>query len=129
MKKHKLVRKVVIGSAIVGAAGYVASVVNANKLNKSKNDQFESIEERLKFLHTEISDLITNTNLEKKGTELDKKAKKQLDLALSIANASKDKISQVLDAVKDNKVKDSDLKAALTEAEKAIVHAKKFLLK
>ena len=130
MSKNNTGKKVALGAAIVGAAGFVAGVVAANKpKSNQQTDVFESIEERLKFLHTEISDLIANTNLETKTKDMDRKAKKQLDAALSAASTSKQKLTKVLEAVKSGQVEDKDLKLALKEAENAIVHAKKFLLK
>ncbi len=131
MTKHKTGHKIELGAAIAGAAGFVAGVVAANKpgTQAQKNDTFESIEERLKFLYMELNDLITNTSLETKAAMIDKKAKKQLDTALEVATASKDKIAKILESINDGDIEDKDLKLALKDAESAIVHAKKFLLK
>lgn len=134
-KKNHTVRKLALGAAAAGVAGYVAGVLSAPRkgdktrklLKNQASKELDSAENKLSFLYSELDELIATAKGEAKG--LDPKNKQRFDRALDHAQGSKQKLEKVIDAVKTGSSEDKDLGKAIKEAEKAIVHAKNFLLK
>ena len=113
----------------MGAILMTGSLFLKNKLSSvSNNDQFESIEERLKFLLVEIEDAIKNSDLHGKLLA-DKKTNLQLESAVRTAKEAKAKIQKVIESVIEGRIDDKELKLALIDADRAINHIKKYLLK
>jgi len=136
MSKKDNVKKVVIGTGIAAAAGYVAGILTAPKsgkdtredIKRTTKEELDSADKKLKALHSEINELIANFKEDKFG--LTGRNAKKFEEALDKAKEAREKLSTVMDAVKKGGSKeDKDLDQAIKEAEKAIEHAKVFLLK
>ncbi len=76
---------------------------------------------------SEINELLSSAADE--GRTLIGHHKKQFEQAFKRVEMSKDKLDIALIAIKGGGVKDKDLDLAVKEANKAIAHAKRFLLK
>ena len=135
MLKSKSFAKVALGAAIAGAVGYVVGVRSAprsgdktRKLRRNVGSNLESnLEDRLGALYIELSELISSVLGEEE--KLDRRQREKFELSLATAKHSKDKIAMVLKAVKDGESNDRDLSISIKEAQKAIEHARSFLLK
>jgi gas vesicle protein len=135
MAKRTSIKKVAAFAALAGAIGYLAGVMTAprsggktRKIWRQKGSQeLDSAEENLKHLYAELSELITAAADEAKT--LDGRNLKRFKEALTAAKNSKLKLGRVLEAVKEGASDDKDLDKAVREADKAIKHAKTFLLK
>ncbi len=134
MSNRHSVRKIAFGAALFGAFGYVASAVGkstkAKKNYKSwintASSEIDKAEDRIKFLFAEIDELILSTKSESRG--LDGKNKLKFEAAIEQAKATKKKLGQLLEAIKDGESGDKDLNKVIKEAEKVILHTKNFLL-
>ena len=135
MAKRSSLKKVAAFAAVAGAIGYLTGVLTAPRsgaktrsiLRKKGAAEIEEVEEKLKLLYSELSELLAAANGEDKG--LDSRGQKRFSAALAAAKDSKDKRAKVIDAIKEGGSQDKDLDRAVTEAENAIKHAKTFLLK
>lgn len=135
MVKKDTVKKIAIGAAVAGVAGYVAGILTAPKSGKETRKDIADTahkgvaeaEKQLKKLHTQLSETIMAAK--KKADNLSGKAKTQLNDAIEKAGVAKEKSRQILSAVHEGDAEDKDLKKAVGEATKAIDHLKTFLKK
>ena len=135
MAKKNVFKKVAAGAAIAGAIGYVAGVLSAPKSGKQTRAElkvkgskdFELTEDKLKILCTQLGELISAAK-DEAGT-LSGRNLKRFESALSRAELTRDKLNTFANALKSGSTEDKDLDKAIKEAEKAIAHAKTFLLK
>ena len=85
MSKDNTVKKIAIGTAIAGVAGYVAGILTAPKNGRETRKDIKDTaakgvaeaEKKLKALHTELGHALDEAK--SKGGELGDKAKKELD--------------------------------------------------
>ncbi len=132
-RKENTVRKLAIGSAIAGAAGYLAGILTAPKSGKetrgdiaSKADDVKlSVEDQLDELNLELKDLIKSTKL--KTVALSSTARADFNEAVMKAKDAQDKSSQVLKAVKNGEANDPDLNRAVKQAKQAVKNLGKYL--
>lgn len=135
MGKVKTAKRLAVGAAIAGAAGYIAGLLSApasgsktrKDLKKSAEGSINDVEKQLKSLHTELGELVESAKLS--SDELSGRAQKKFSEALDNAKSSKDKLREVLSAVHEGEAEDSDLQRALKDAKHAINHLKDFLIK
>lgn len=126
-------RKLAIGSAIAGAAGYLAGVLTAPKAGKETRqdiadkaeDLKEGTEDQLQDLHDELKDLIKLTKL--KTVALSSNARAEFNEAVVKAKDAQNKSAQVLKAAKAGEANDPDLNKATKQARMAIKNLGKFL--
>lgn len=127
--------KVVIGTAVAAAAGYVAGVLTApksgkqtrkdisKKASKAKTDG----EKQLKKLHSELSDQLKKAEKVLSGKKA--KADKSFTDAIQKAKDTKDKAKMLLSALHDGDADDPDLKNTINDAKKAKSNLLKYLKK
>jgi hypothetical protein len=134
MATKNTIMKTIKNTSISSAVGYLTNkTVNTESKNKNKNlnnkepSSLEIAEEKLKLLYSELSEIIVAAIGEDKG--LEGRRLKKFKEALSTAKRSKKKLSFVVEGVRERASKDNDLDQAIKEAERAIKHAKTFLLK
>lgn len=131
----KILRKLAVGAAVAGAAGYVAGVLSAPKegkktrkqLKKSAQHNFKDIESQLKQLHSELGGIVDSA----KGQtdHLSDKGQKKFSTALDSAHSAKDKLRTVLSSVHEGEASDKDLQGALEDAKRTLEHLKQFIKK
>lgn len=128
-------RKIAVGAAIAGAAGYVAGILTAPKSGKetrrdiaNKAVQFkQEAEKRLKTSLTQLSELLDQAKKVGKGLK-DKSAAEFADV-VSKGQFAKEKARELLSALHEGDADDKDLKKAVQEVEKATEHLKTYLKK
>lgn len=128
-------KKIAIGAAIAAAAGYVTGLLTAPKSGRETRDNIKSTavkgkteaEKELKKLHTELNDLLGD--VKDKGSDLTDKTTKELKDLADKATAAKEKTREVLSALHEGDAEDKELKRAISEANKAIEHLRKYLKK
>jgi gas vesicle protein len=135
MGKSSLLKKLAVGAAVAGAAGYVVGVLTApaegkktrKQLKKTADKGMDDIEQQLSQLHSELGDLVH----EAKGNtgELSSHMQKKFGGAIDNARTAKDKLREVLSSVHDGKANDKDLKKSLEDARRSLEHLKQFLRK
>ena len=128
-------KKTAIATAKAAALVYIAGIISNRKSNKypgkgltgKGGKELEQVKDKLKALQNELNELISSAD-----NELNPVARTGIDKfkkALDRAKFSKEKLAQALDALISGNSDDVDLDKALKEAERAIKHAKIFLLK
>lgn len=128
-------KKLAVGTAVAGAAGYLAGILTAPKSGKQTRDDIADTAQRgltqaekdLKRLHTELTGLLTEAK--SKGSHLTGKTQKDLSDLLDKAKDSKEKAREMLSAVHEGGAENKDLNKAIADANKAIDHIKDYLKK
>lgn len=135
MSRQDNAKKIAIGGAIAALAGFIAGILTAPKSGKETRQDIKDTadksvaeaEKELKKLHTELDTLITQAK--SKRAKLNTKARDELGNLTDAAKDAKEKVREVLSAVHEGEAEDEDLKRALSEANKALDHLKKYLKK
>jgi gas vesicle protein len=135
MGKVKNVKRIAIGAAVAGAAGYLAGVLTApssgkkmrKELKKTAGTSMDEVEKELNNLQVELSDLVQEAK--NRSDDLGGRAQKKFGHALEGAHASKNKLRDVLSAVHKGQADDKDLDRALADAKRALYHLKDFIKK
>ncbi|CAN5171564.1 hypothetical protein BH09PAT3_BH09PAT3_0750 [soil metagenome] len=130
-----IIKKIAVGTAIAGAAGYVAGILSAPKEGKKTRKQFKKsadrsiaeVEKQLKELHTELGDMVKDAK--GNGDKLSDTTQKKFGSALESAHTAKDKLRQVLSSIHEGEASDKDLRGALEDARRSLDHLKKFIKK
>lgn len=133
MKKET--KRIAVGTVLAAGIGYVTGILTAPKSGKEtrKDIQDKAIqakresEKRLKALHSDLDRLITKAK--KSVGDIKVTGQKDLEKAIALAVAAKDKAREVLSAVHEGGSDDKDLQNAIKDADNAIDHLKKFLSK
>ncbi len=125
MSKSSTGKKIAIGAAVAGVAGYLAGILTAPKSGKETRQDIKrtansvkiEAEKKLKELSVELNILIT------KGQVLAKregaKAKAGLDAAVQQAQVAQQKVKEVISALKSGETDEPELKQAIADAKKA----------
>jgi gas vesicle protein len=128
-------KKIVIGTGVAAAAGYVAGVLTAPKSGKetrgdikaaAKQSRIEA-EKELKRLHTELDKVMKEAKT--RGGKLSDKAQKELKVLLEKTKTTKDKTREVISAIHEGDADDQDLKRAIKNAQSSIEHLRDYLKK
>lgn len=135
MSKGSVLKKLAIGAAVAGAAGYVAGVLTAPSEGKKtraqlKRDTKHSVrdyEKQLKQLHSELGGLVHDTR--SSTSSMSKGAQKKFTGAVDNARSAKDKLREVLSSVHEGEATDKDLQKALEDARHSLKHLKQFIKK
>lgn len=128
-------KKLAVGAALAGAAGYLAGVLTAPKSGKETRDDLKQAanlrmseaEKQLKNLHTDLGKAVDEAKA--KGTKMGGKAQKELKDLADKAKDTKEKVREVLSAVHEGDASDKDLKKAVADAKHALAHLKDYLKK
>lgn len=131
-KKQHTARKIAVGSAIAGAAGYLAGILTAPKSGKETRgdiankaeDVKETTEEQLQNLNEELRGLLKDAK--SKTIVLSSTARAELNEAVIRAKDAQNKTTQVLKAVKNGEASDPDLNKAVKQARQATKNLGKF---
>lgn len=132
---NKAFKRLAIGTAIAGAAGYIAGILTAPKSGKETRKDIKdtadktisNAEKQLKKAHTELNELLDEAK--KRGRDLQGKGKVQLDDVTEKANTAKEKLREVISAVREGEAEDKELQRALNDAQKALKHLRSYLKK
>lgn len=128
-------KKIVIGTGVAAAAGYVAGVLTAPKSGKetrgdikaaAKQSRIEA-EKELKRLHTELDKVMKEAK--SRGGKLSAKTQKELKVLLDKTKTTKDKTREVISAIHQGDADDQDLKRAIKNAQSSIEHLRDYLKK
>jgi gas vesicle protein len=128
-------KRVVIGSGVAAAAGFVAGVLTAPKSGKetrgdikaaAKQSRVEA-EKELKRLHIELDKIMKEAKV--RGSKLSVKAQKELEELVEKAKNSKEKTREVISAIHEGDAEDQDLKRAIKNAHNSIEHLRDYLKK
>lgn len=125
-------RKIAVGSAIAGLAGYLAGVLTAPKsgsqtrrdISKKAEDLKYDAEGQLVDLNDELKDLIKKTKV--KTLALSSTARAEFNEAVVRAKDAQNKTTQVLKAAKAGEASDPDLNKAVKQARLAVKNLGKF---
>jgi len=125
--------KFAVGTALAAGLGYVAGVLTAPKSGKEtrKDIQNQAIkarnesEKKLKELNAELSKLMTT--VKSKAQTANSGAKAELQKALKVAGAAKERGREILSAFHEGESEDKDLQKAVDEVHSAIDHLKEYL--
>jgi|SRR3989344_522782 len=128
-------KKIAIGTIVAGAVGYVAGILTAPKSGKETRKDIgdaavkakNEAERKLKKMHSELSGLIDQSML--RLAKLSSEAKKDFAAAVDKAQTAREKVRQILSGFHEGDADDTDLQAAIKEADQAIAHLKTFLAK
>jgi gas vesicle protein len=135
MSKSSALKKIAVGAAIAGAAGYVVGTLTApregkktrKKLQKTADKSMADVEKQLKELHRELGNLMNDAK--GNGSELSDRMQKKFGGAVDNARNAKDKLREVLSSVHEGEASDKDLNKALQDARHSLEHLKRFLKK
>lgn len=128
-------KKIAIGAAIAGVAGYLTGILTAPKSGKETRKDVKDVavkakteaEKQLKKLHSDLDNVIQSA---KKGALKAKDvAGKDFDKAVEAAVKAKDKAREMLTSIHEGESDDKDLEKAIKEATDAITHLKSYLVK
>ena len=128
-------KKLAVGAAVAGAAGYLAGLLTAPKsgketredLKKATNQGLTEAEKQLKALHTDLAKAVDEAK--SKSTKMSGKAQKELKELADKAKDTKEKVREVLSAVHEGDASDKDLKKAVADGKHALGHLKDYLKK
>lgn len=128
-------KKLAIGAAVAGAAGYVAGLLTAPKsgretredLKKAVDQGITEAEKQLKGLHTDLGKAVDEAK--SRSEELSGKAQKELKDLVDRAKDTKEKVREVLSAIHEGDANDKDLKKAVADAKHSLAHLKDYLKK
>lgn len=131
----KIAKRLAIGAAVAGAAGYLAGLLTAPKSGKETRAELKQsgvtnmseVEKQLKLLHTELGKLVDETK--DTSNDMSDKAQKEFKKLVESAKDSKEKLREVISAIHEGDAADKDLNDALSDAQHAIEHIKDYLKK
>ena len=126
-------RKVAIGSALAGAAGYLAGILTAPKAGKeTRKDITDKAGEvgsdavsQLQGLEAELKETIKTTKV--KTVAMSSSARTEFNEAVVKAKDAQNKAAQVVKAAKAGEASDPDLNKAAKQARQALKNLSKFL--
>lgn len=127
--------KVILGTALAAAAGYVAGILTAPKSGKETRqdikdkavETYAAAEKKLKQLHTELSDVLDQVNAKLK--ELREEGGRRFEEVLARSRKAKEKTREMLSGLHDGEADDKDLQKAIDEATKAVEDLRTYLKK
>jgi len=132
-KNNHTGRKIAIGSAAAGVAGYLAGILTAPKSGKQTRGDIidkgaevkEEAEMQLQALNVELRDLIAKSK--KESLALSSKAREEFDEAVVAAKDAQNKAGTILKSVKAGQADDPRLNKAIKQAKQAKKNLGKYL--
>lgn len=134
MAKDKHVgRKIALGTAVAGVAGYLAGILTAPKSGKETRDDIadkaveikKSAAQELASLQAELKSLIEAAKSQ--SVALSGKAREEFNEAVVAAKDAQNKASSVLKAVKAGEASDPELNKAVKQAKLATKNLARYL--
>jgi len=131
----KTAKKLAIGAAVAGAAGYLAGILTAPKSGKETRDDIASTaqkgiteaEKELKKLHTELDKVLGEAK--SRSGDLSGRTQKELNDLMTKAKDTKEKAREMLSVIHEGTAEDKDLQKAIKDASKAVDHIRDYLKK
>jgi gas vesicle protein len=131
-RKEHTGRKIALGSAIAGLAGYLTGILTApNSGRQTRRDIAQKAEDlkddtegQLVDLNDELKELIKTTKV--KTIALGSSARSEFNEAVVRAKDAQNKAAQVLKAAKAGEASDPDLNKAVKQARQAVKNLGKF---
>jgi gas vesicle protein len=128
-------KKVLIGTAMGLAAGYVVGILTAPKSGRETRQDIKDVstkawraaEIRLKQLYRDMGDLIEQAT--DKARELRGLSKRKLEDLVDDTKEAQYKVKEVLSAIHDGDADDPELDMAIKQATEARQHLKNYLAK
>jgi len=132
-KNNHTGRKMALGTAIAGVAGYVAGVLTAPKSGKQTREDIagkgedlkDEAQQQLQMLNVELRDLLAETKV--KTVALSAKARVEFDEAVVAAKDAQNKAATILKSVKAGKADNPQLNKAIKQARQAKKNLGKYL--
>lgn len=132
-RKDNTGKKIAVGSAIAGLAGYIAGVLTAPKSGKQTRDDLttkaeglkDNAEDQLVDLNDELKALIKSTKT--KTIALSSSARAEFNEAVVRAKDAQNKAAEVLKATRAGEATDPDLNKAVKQARQAVKNLGKYL--
>lgn len=132
-RKQHTGRKIALGSALAGVAGYLAGILTAPKSGKDTREDIadkaddlkDDAADQLVGLNDELKELIKTTKV--KTIALSSTARAEFNEAVVRAKDAQNKAAQVLKAAKAGEASDPDLNKAVKQARQAARNLGKFL--
>lgn len=126
-------KRFAIGAIFAASVGYLMGILTAPKSGKETRKEIadttleskREIEKKLKKVHSELK-----INIKTAQTELDAattQINKELDKAINKAKKAEIKVKETLSALHEGTADNPELSVALTEANEALRHFKKYL--
>ena len=130
---NNAVKKIAIGTAIAGVAGYLAGVLTAPKSGKETRSDIankagdikQSLVDQLQDLSDSLHQLLKTAKTKTSGMSVSAKA--EFNEAVVRAKDAQNKAVHVLKAVKQGESSDNDLNKAIKQADQALKNLKKYL--
>jgi gas vesicle protein len=131
----KTTKKIAIGTVVAAGAGYLAGILTAPKSGKETRKDIKVTTEKgiaaaekvLKKTYTQLSEASAKAKVQVK--KLSGTAKKDLQVAIDLADTAKKKAGEILSDFHEGKPQDKNLAKALSESQKAIDNLKTYLKK
>lgn len=131
-RENHTVKKIAIGSALAGVAGYLAGILTAPKSGKDTRTDISTKAGDIKYsavdhlteLNDSLHSLIKSTKL--KTVSLGSGARAEFNEAVVRAKDAQNKASQVLKAAKAGEASDPDLNKAIKQASLALKNLNKY---
>lgn len=126
-------RKLAVGALVAGVAGYVAGILTAPKSGRETREDIKDAttratreaEKKLKVAYHELSDLVDEGKQHANDAAV--KGKQGYEEAMTKATDMRDKLKELLTAVRDGDVDDPELQKVMKDADALKTHLKKFL--
>lgn len=134
-RRRQNMKRLAVGSAVAGVAGYVAGILTAPKsgkqtradIKKAADKSVARVEKELKKLHTDLDQAIKDAGVAaKKGSA---KAQKEIKELVVKAKDAKEKVRVVLSAIHEGEAEDQDLNKAIKQANTSLKNLRTYLKK
>lgn len=134
-RRRQNMKRLAVGSAAAGVAGYVAGILTAPKsgkqtradIKKAADKSVARVEKELKKLHTDLDQAIKDAGVAaKKGSA---KAQKEIKELVVKAKDAKEKVRVVLSAIHEGEAEDQDLNKAIKQANTSLKNLRTYLKK
>lgn len=128
-------KKFAVGAALAAAAGYVVGTLTAPKSGKDMRQEVKDTaakgvaeaEAQLQNVQDELKELLDDAT--DRGDKMNKKAKGELEDLSSKAGDAKDKMTDIIHALRKGKADSKELQKAINDAKTAVKHLRKYLSK
>jgi gas vesicle protein len=131
----KTLKKLIVAAGLAALAGYLTGLLTAPKSGKDTREDIKKAaksgvteaEKQLKHLVAELGGLLDEAK--KRGNGLSDQARKELEELSDKAHLAREKAREVISAVHEGDAADTDLKAAVVQAQSALNHLRDYLKK
>ena len=131
----KAFKKMIVAAGLAAFAGYLTGLLTAPKSGKETREDIKKAaktgvseaEKQLKALVAELGGMIDDAK--QRGADLSDQARRELNEAADKARVAREKAREVISAVHEGDAEDTDLKAAVVQAQSALNHLRDYLKK